>query len=173
MYRILMITVFLWNLTEEEANAALRYLKYDNKTREVVVKILRFRSEPVTADRVRIKQAMNRMGQETWQRILELRDAAIDSRVSMKHTDGDFGSAGSEAQVRNVRAMTEDILEQGEPFTTARLAVNGSDLIKSGIPAGKKIGEILENILQKVMQSPTLNKKEILCEYARELYDRR
>ena len=119
-------------------------------------------------DRVRIKQSMNRMGQETWIALLELKDAQIISRAALMTEDADSYSEGRVLQ--EVRALTEEILEKGEPFTIAQLAVNGSDLIEAGIPAGKKLGEILENILQKVMQSPTLNKKDILCDYAVKLY---
>ena len=173
MYRVLMIAAFLWDLTEAEANEALRYLKYDNRTREAVVKILRFRAEPVAADRLKIKQSMNHMGQETWTAILELRDAAIASRVCIERPveEGDPKKSGKTLQ--EVRVLTTDILEKEEPFTLAQLAVNGSDLMQAGIPAGKKLGEILQNILQKVMQSPTLNKKDILCNYALELFYRR
>jgi len=152
LYRGLMIAAFLWNLSDEEADQALRYLKYDNRTRRMVVRILRYREEPVTTDRVKIKQSMNRMGQEIWKALLILKDAR-----------------GNEENCRAAEAVTRDILESGEPWTIGQLAVNGSDLMKAGIPAGKKLGEILEKILQKVMQSPTLNEKDILCRYAAEL----
>ena len=190
MYRVLMITAFLWNLTEKEAEGALRYLKYDNKTREAVTKILRFRSEPATADRVRIKQAMNRMGKESWIALLELRDASLTSQVCLGYPrpenldlkgtlprlqadNNNCLEVYDGALLQDVRALTAEILEREEPFTIAQLAVNGSDLMKAGIPAGKILGEILENILQKVMQSPTLNEKDILCDYAVKLFRRK
>lgn len=191
LYPVLMITAFLWDLSENEANAALRYLKYDNKTREAVTKILRFRTEPLTADRVKIKQAMSRMGRATWAALLALWEASIASKdhlglllqmpgmkglheeIPVPEQAGDNTDPMEEKVLAQVRDLTRDILDQEEPFTIAQLAVNGSDLIKAGIPAGKNLGEILEKLLQKVMQSPTLNKKEILCDYAQELYHRR
>lgn len=161
-YRRLMMAAFFRGLTPEETDQAMRYLKYDNRTREAVVKIIRYQHADMEPDRVQIKLQMNRMGEETWRAVLELKDADACSR-SDRNPDP---ASGRKQELDRVRSLTADILKKGEPFLVSQLAVNGSDLIKAGFPAGKKLGEILENILQKVIQSPTLNRKELLCDYA-------
>ncbi|MDD4503712.1 MAG: polynucleotide adenylyltransferase, partial [Clostridiaceae bacterium] len=42
------------------------------------------------------------------------------------------------------------------------LAVSGDDLITLGIKPGKEIKELLDSLLEKVIEEPELNKKEIL-----------
>ena len=49
------------------------------------------------------------------------------------------------------------------------LAVNGKDLIATGIPAGKKIGVILNELFETVLEDPEMNKKDKLLEIARNL----
>ena len=172
-YRQLMLAAFFGNLTPEEADRAFRYLKYDNKTREAVTSILRYQDMELSEDRVWIRQALNRMGADTFFAVLELRSAmqaaeaacgtsgADEARQQAAEVQAD--AAQETTRIRAVRTAAQDIIDKGEPYLISQLAVSGTDLIAAGVPAGKKIGEFLENILQKVIQSPTLNTKEKLC----------
>ena len=47
------------------------------------------------------------------------------------------------------------------------LAVNGKDLIEIGIPAGKKLGAILNELFEAVLEDPEMNKREKLLEIAK------
>ena len=47
------------------------------------------------------------------------------------------------------------------------LAVSGSDLIRAGIPAGKTLGLLLQELLQTVLDDPACNTKEKLLEIAK------
>ena len=47
------------------------------------------------------------------------------------------------------------------------LEINGSDLIKENIAAGKEVGEILAKLLDTVIEDPMLNEKEKLLELAK------
>ncbi|MBQ9030584.1 MAG: CCA tRNA nucleotidyltransferase [Parasporobacterium sp.] len=160
-YRPLMLAAFFRNLSPEEADQAFRELKYDNRTREAVTKILRFSDLPVDPDRAGIRQQLNRMGAETFFSILEMKDAMLCCGA---FRNGERAEAGR-ARITKMRETAEDIIVCGEPFQISQLAVNGKDLMEAGVPAGKKIGLFLEKILQKVMQSPTLNNKAILCSH--------
>ncbi|MGL6279356.1 MAG: hypothetical protein ACRC50_07360, partial [Gaiella sp.] len=50
----------------------------------------------------------------------------------------------------------------GEPHRIADLAVGGDDLVASGIPAGPAVGEVLRGLLARVVDDPTLNRRETL-----------
>jgi len=58
--------------------------------------------------------------------------------------------------------LLTDILESGEPVFLQDLAVNGSDLLAAGFPEGREIGELLDQLLQKVHSDPKSNEKEKL-----------
>jgi tRNA nucleotidyltransferase (CCA-adding enzyme) len=63
--------------------------------------------------------------------------------------------------VRSVRG-------RGDPLTRGDLAVNGSDLRALGA-AGPRIGQLLGELLERVLEDPALNTRENLLALAREL----
>ena len=68
-----------------------------------------------------------------------------------------------------VEAIYRKILERGDCLSLKKLAVSGDDLIAAGIPKGKKIGEILNELLDEVLAEPEKNEKEFLLARAAEL----
>ena len=51
----------------------------------------------------------------------------------------------------------------------ADLAVNGKDLIRYGLKPGPRFGRILEALLERVLEDPTLNDEDVLMAMAAEL----
>lgn len=54
-----------------------------------------------------------------------------------------------------------DLIKNSEPYSLKDLAVNGSDLKKLGFK-GKQIGNILDELLEDVINTPEANTKEQL-----------
>jgi tRNA nucleotidyltransferase (CCA-adding enzyme) len=65
-------------------------------------------------------------------------------------------------------AHLEDVLRSGVPLTLKDLAVNGKDLIASGIQPGKGMGRLLAKLLEAVLDDPAANTREGLLARARE-----
>ncbi len=61
-------------------------------------------------------------------------------------------------------------LEKKSAMTLKDLKINGKDLIQIGIPAGKELGIILNNLLESVLEDPELNDKDKLLEIAKALF---
>lgn len=61
-------------------------------------------------------------------------------------------------------------LENQVAFSLKDLAVSGKDLIEAGFPAGKKMGEVLNGLLEKVLENPEINKKEVLLDLAKGMF---
>lgn len=59
-------------------------------------------------------------------------------------------------------ARVDEIIESGECFLLKDLAISGHDLITNGHPAGSKLGETLEMLLDHVIRNPRDNTREIL-----------
>lgn len=59
-----------------------------------------------------------------------------------------------------------EILHNNEAYNIEQLCINGHDLIEVGYKEGKIIGEILEYILGRVIENPSINSKEKLIEIA-------
>ncbi|MDR3162216.1 MAG: HD domain-containing protein [Spirochaetaceae bacterium] len=58
------------------------------------------------------------------------------------------------------------VLAQGRAFTLKDLAVSGRDLGAIGIPSGPRMGAILKELLEAVVDDPELNRREQLLEIA-------
>jgi tRNA nucleotidyltransferase (CCA-adding enzyme) len=56
-----------------------------------------------------------------------------------------------------------------EPITRGELALDGNDLIALGIPRGPRIGEVLNQLLERVLDDPSLNTREQLTALVRGL----
>jgi len=52
--------------------------------------------------------------------------------------------------------------ERRNPHRLADLAVDGNDLIAIGVPAGPRLGRVLEELLDEVVEDPALNTRERL-----------
>lgn len=63
-------------------------------------------------------------------------------------------------------SVIENIKQDNEPYKISHLAINGDDLKAANIEE-KKIGLILNLLLQEVIKKPELNKKEILLKISR------
>lgn len=60
--------------------------------------------------------------------------------------------------------------QKGSALSLKNLAVNGKDLIASGIPAGKELGYILGELLNCVIEDPSCNQKEKLLKIAKNIH---
>ncbi|MCR4733670.1 MAG: HD domain-containing protein [Treponema sp.] len=62
-----------------------------------------------------------------------------------------------------------NLMQKQQALSMKDLAVNGKDLINEGIPAGKKMGIILNKLFDCVLEDPSLNTKEKLIEIAKKI----
>ena len=75
--------------------------------------------------------------------------------------------------LNELRERIEKILNEQNALSIKDLKVNGKDLIQAGIPAGKVMGEILNELFEAVLDSPSLNEREKLLEIAKNIYEQK
>jgi hypothetical protein len=63
------------------------------------------------------------------------------------------------------RALRHE-LGRRPPLSVGDLAVDGNDLIRAGLKPGPRFGRILEELLERVLEDPGLNRRETLLELA-------
>ena len=66
----------------------------------------------------------------------------------------------------------EAVLAENKAFSLKDLAVGGNELAAIGVPKGPKMGTILGELLETVLDDPAMNEKEKLLEVARRLAER-
>lgn len=152
--KLIRLAAFFMELGPEECAHVMRKMTFDNRSRDLVSGILRFRSgSPETQgglepDAPGIRKLLVKTGRELFELILAFREAC-----------GEDMSA--------VRGVYEQVIRQGDAFAITMLDIKGDDLIEAGIPKGRQVGETLNMLLDKVVEDPELNKKETLLMIAR------
>ncbi|NLX62718.1 MAG: CCA tRNA nucleotidyltransferase [Tissierellia bacterium] len=103
-----------------------------------------------------LKRLIGRVGKEEIFNLIELQKA--DIKCSNKGATVDH--------ILEREKRIREILEKNEAYTTSQLDINGRDLMNLGFEEGPILGEILKYLLEKVMEDPGKNQKEILKELA-------
>ena len=102
-----------------------------------------------------------------------LRELAERSRSRGCWTYSDFlDMAGQSDYLADWKAMVleeliqshDEIIAEGNALTLKDLAIGGADLKTLGIQPGPEMGRILNDLLDKVLEDPTLNTKEQLIQ---------
>jgi tRNA nucleotidyltransferase (CCA-adding enzyme) len=65
-------------------------------------------------------------------------------------------------------SVVAEIRQRGDAVTRGALAVDGHDLLVLGVPPGPRVGEVLDSLLERVLDDPSLNTRDRLIALARE-----
>jgi len=101
-----------------------------------------------------VRRLIKRVGQDL---IYDLIDLRMGDRIASGKRFLGFGKVGK------LRQMVDE--ELAEPsFSLQHLAIKGQDLIGLGLKPGPMFSKILNNLLERVMEDPSLNDKEKLTD---------
>ncbi len=140
------------------AGEMLRALKFDNKTRERVVLLVERHDAQLPPRSQEIRRWLNRLGPETFFQLLEVKRADNMGLALEKVND-------RLAELDEIQAKAEQILEERQCLTLKDLAVNGRDVIAAGIEPGPEVGRVLNGLLERVLGGEISNERKILLEY--------
>jgi len=114
-----------------------------------------------------VRRLVSRVGEQSIRDIIALRRA---DQIGMCRENAMVFPQGLSEFAQRVDA----VLGADRALTVSRLAVNGRDIMERlGIPPGPKVGTILQELLQSVLEDPALNEKEKLLEIARRMLEER
>lgn len=136
----------------------LKRLRYDNYTIDTVGILIK--EHMVLANKMKeasIKKFISRVGTSNLPLLFNLLEADLLGHKPPH----DF------SKIDYFKTSISEILDRKEPFSLNQLAINGSDLINLGYAKGPKIGFMLNEILDLVLENPNLNTKEKLLEIAK------
>lgn len=141
--------------SEEIAKTVLRRLKFDNDTIRKVTKLVCYHDYRMPVTPKHVRRAMNRIGEDLFPLYLEVRRADVLAQSMYMREE-------KLADIAGVEALYREIKTQNQCVSLKDLAVTGSDLIEAGMKPGKEIGQMLNQLLELVIESPELNTKEEL-----------
>jgi tRNA nucleotidyltransferase (CCA-adding enzyme) len=100
-----------------------------------------------------VRRFVKRVGPELVPRLFALREADIASR----------GQDDREAETRELRARIAQVAAADAALRITDLAIDGQDVMRIlGIAPGRRVGEVLETLLDRVLDQPDLNQRATL-----------
>lgn len=132
----------------------LRRLRFDNRTVEIVSRLVERHDRITPAEEKAVKRLMQKMSD---QEILWLLEVQRCDRLA--HAKG-FDEPP--ASLDEVPRLMERIHASNACLSLKTLAVRGDDLLHLGIPEGKSIGDALAHLLDAVIEGRLPNEREAL-----------
>lgn len=144
-------------VSAQMAEEIMTRLRFDNETRDRVVKLIRYHDVRLEATLKTVRRWVAKIGREDFGRFLEVRRGDL------------LAQSEYERQVRldKLNRLTElyqKVLQEKPLMSVKDLAVNGNDLIALGYHEGPEIGKALHALLEKVMDGTCENTKEMLIQ---------
>lgn len=143
------------------AEKTLLGLKCDNLTKSEVLTLIKYHDPVIEPTEKAVKRALSRLGKPMLLKLLELKSA--DNLAQAPSCRERL------AQYEKIRLIIAEIEKRNDCFTLKDLKINGDTLISLGVPKGKEIGRILNELLSLVMDGTLKNEKEALTEMALKL----
>lgn len=107
-----------------------------------------------------VRRFIARVGEENLDDLFALRIADASSNPK---------SAFAPEEIELLQKRISDVRAQDMAFKISDLDITGNDLMQLGIPKGPKVGEILNQLMDMVLEDPLLNTKGKLLQKAKEL----
>jgi putative nucleotidyltransferase with HDIG domain len=147
----------------EIAAGVLRRLRYPNALRDRVVRIVRRHMFRIgTGEPRRARRFLRRHGVPLALDLLDHREADLAGKR------GSEGEPPPLAELEALAAFREVVEREREsPHRLADLAVDGDDLLAIGFEAGPRLGRVLNELLDEVVDDPELNERDELLDRAR------
>lgn len=149
-------------LGAEIAGSVLKRMRYDNNTIDTVVELVR--RHMLTIEVGSVAKWMNQLGKDTFEQLLEVKKADLATQPK----------AYRENRINHVGLLKKkmlEILEQQQCFQLKNLAINGNDLIMLGIEQGPLLGNILNELLERVIEKQLENDRKVLLLEAEKLWN--
>lgn len=147
-------TALLHATTRENAAVILRSLKFDNKTVDIVSRLVAAIKRPLPENLPEVRKSIYEIGEDIYQQYLEF------LRVFTENIE----------KVNDIKKMYQSIMTRQECISLKSLAVNGRDMIELGAERGQQVGEALNMLLYKVLEDQKLNNREILINIFKDTY---
>ncbi len=135
-------------------------LRFDNATTESLQRLVEYHDRAIPPTTVSVKRLMLRMSDDDIIRLME-----IQRCDRMAHAPA-YSEPSPDLQ--EIPRIMRAIREADECLSLKKLAVKGADLMAIGIPAGKRMGEILNLLLDAVIEGRLPNEREPLLRAALE-----
>ncbi|WP_318664040.1 CCA tRNA nucleotidyltransferase [Treponema sp.] len=152
----------------EIARSLMTKLKFSNAEIDYVCHLIEnhmFHYESSWSDAA-VRRFIVRVGLDSFDDLIDLRLADMYGKYN---ADVRLHNCAGCANLVELTDRVKALAAQSCALSLKDLKVNGKDLIAEGIPAGKKLGKILNELFQTVLDDPEMNDREKLLKLAKNL----
>lgn len=153
------------SIGEKLTDNIMRYLRFDNTTREQVIQLVKYHDSTLAAKPEHIKRWLNKIGEKQFRRLLDVKRADIQAQNPVYVQE-------RMDELDKTELMLEEVIREKECFSLKDLAVNGDDLIAIGYVAGVELGKALKLLLSLVISDKVKNDRDELLRAAEMFRDR-
>jgi len=129
---------------------------------KIVIELIKYHDIIINPQKKSVRKILSKLDGniEQFQRLLSVKKADILAQnpdkviIRLKEID-------------SIQKIFDEVVEENTCITLKNLAINGKDLIAIGVPPGKIIGEILNQLLEDVLAENLSNEKESLLTAAK------
>lgn len=145
-----------------KAEKIMQRLRFDNASIAQIKKLIVEHDRQVGDNEKSVRKAMASIGVDLFESWMQVRIADIKAQHPSK-------TAERLEHMEKVKAIYRKILREKQCLSLKELAIDGKELMDMGIPQGKKLGEILQQLLEAVLEQPELNQRNTLLSMAKKL----
>ncbi len=149
-------------LSAQLTEQALRRLKADGRTLHTVVKLVDAHDRGIPPTEKSVRRLMCSFGEQDTRRLIQVRRADNSALV-------EWLVEPRLRELDEIEAIVDKICAEGELPSLKNLAVHGGDIIALGVAPGKRIGEILNALLEGVLDGSLPNQKDVLLDAAKKM----
>ncbi len=141
------------------AEALFDRMRFDTRTRDRALLLVGKHDIEMRPDPHLLRRQLNRFGEEAVRQLIAVHCA--DRKAKGTEPPG-----APDAWAAEMTAALDALLAEGACFSLGALAVNGRDLVESGMRPGKALGAALQALLEAVMDGRVPNERKALLDLA-------
>lgn len=144
-------------ISADMAVRIMRRLKFDNATMDQVKRMVLYHDVRPQPDERQIRRLLHRAGEDIFPGLFQIMGADILAQSEYRRLE-------KLINLERVHQVYDEILKRKDCISLKSLQVTGKDLIAAGMKPGREIGEVLNQMLEDVLETPQHNEKAYLME---------
>ena len=144
------------NVSAELAQKFLSHYKFSNEAKDKIISLIKFHDLEILPEKKYVKRAINKVGDDLFLDLCALKRAdCLSQNLELTSPRLNY--------IDELERIYKEIKENNEGISLKDLKVNGDDIKALGF-SGREIGEILAFLLDRIIENPEDNEKEILID---------
>lgn len=154
------------DISAQMTEKILQRMKFSTTDIRTIIELIKYHDTQIGVNSKSVKKLLSKIGEAQFRRLLRVKRADVLAQNPI------YANERLE-KITNIERILNKIISESCCFTLRDLAINGDDLIQLGIPKGKKIGFILNQLLEMVLSEEVENNKDALIEKLPRFWNKR